>query len=182
MIYVLEGPDGVGKTTLAKKIKEIYGKKVFYMHLRVHKNMRLWHTASARLAIKKQKEGRLIIIDRHWPSEQCYSYIFRRGPSYDPIDIYHWLKKAGTKYIWCLPSKLDQIRENHINNRQIRHEEYYNIDKVIDLYFNHWFGLKTKNYSFLGSLAPLYRRADFIRYDMSKHGNNMEKWLCTTLI
>ena len=182
MIYILEGPDGVGKTTLAKKIKEIEGKKVFYMHLRVHKNMRLWHTASARLAIKKHKEGRLDIIDRHWPSEQCYSYIFRRGPSYDPIDIYHWLKKAGTKYIWCLPSKLDQIRENHINNRQIRHEEYYNIDKVIDLYFNHWFGLKTKNCSFLASLAPLYRRPDFVRYDMSKYKNNIEEWVCTTLI
>ena len=182
MIYILEGPDGVGKTTLAKKIKDIEGKKVFYMHLRVHKNMRLWHTASARLAIKKHKEDRLVIIDRHWPSEQCYSYIFRRGPSYDPIDIYHWLKKAGTKYIWCLPSKIDQIRENHINNRQIRHEEYYNIDKVIDLYFNHWFGLKTKYCNFLASLAPLYRRPDFIRYDMLTHGKDIKKWISATLI
>ena len=29
MIIILEGPDGVGKTTLANEIKKIYGKEVF---------------------------------------------------------------------------------------------------------------------------------------------------------
>ena len=29
------------------------------MHLRVHKNMKLWHTASARYAIRKKLEGKL---------------------------------------------------------------------------------------------------------------------------
>ena len=71
MILILEGPDGVGKTTLANTFKKIYRKKVYYMHLRVHKNMKLWHTASARLARRKHNDGRLVIMDRHWPSEQC---------------------------------------------------------------------------------------------------------------
>ena len=68
MIVILEGPDGVGKTTLANQFKEIKEKKVFYMHLRVHKNMKLWHSASARLAFKKHKENKLVLLDRHWPS------------------------------------------------------------------------------------------------------------------
>ena len=51
----------------------------YYMHLRVRKNMKLWHTASARLARRKHNDGRLVIMDRHWPSEQCYSYIFRKS-------------------------------------------------------------------------------------------------------
>ena len=78
-ILIVEGPDGVGKTTLINHIKK-KNKNSFYMHLRVHKNMKLWHTASVRLAIKKQMQNRLVLIDRHWPSEQCYSYIRSNGP------------------------------------------------------------------------------------------------------
>ena len=182
MIVILEGPDGVGKTTLANQFKEIREKKVFYMHLRVHKNMKLWHSASARLAFKKHKENRLVLLDRHWPSEQCYSYIFRERPSYDPTDIYYYLKQLDTQYIWCLPSDLKQVKENHIANRKIRHEEYYDIEKVIDLYYAHWYGVKTKNSNFLSSLAPLMNRPDFIRYDMFTHGKDMKKWINEILI
>ena len=124
----------MGKTTLSIEIKKIYGIEVFYMHLRVHNDMKLWHTASARLARKKQNQEKLVILDRHWPSEQCYSYIFREGPSYDPTDLYYDLKEISTKYIWCLPSDLRKVKENHIKNRERRREEYYDIDKVINLY------------------------------------------------
>jgi len=182
MIIILEGPDGVGKTTLSNEIKKIYGKEVFYMHLRVHNDMKLWHTASARLAVKKQAEDKIVLLDRHWPSEQCYSYIFREGPSYDPTELYYDLKELGTKYVWCLPSDVKKVKENHISNRKIRHEEYYDIEKVIDLYYAHWYGVKTKNSNFLSSLAPLMNRPDFIRYDMFTHGKDMKKWINEILI
>ena len=182
MIIILEGPDGVGKTTLANTFKEIYKKKVYYMHLRVHKNMKLWHTASARLAIRKHNGGRLVMMDRHWPSEQWYSYIFREGPSYDPTDLYYDLKEISTKYIWCLPSDLRKVKENHIKNRERRREEYHDIDKVIDLYHAHWYGITTGKRDFLGFLSPLMNRPDFIRYDMFTHGKDKEKWIKEILI
>ena len=77
-ILVVEGPDGVGKTTLINRIKERY-KDNFYMHLRVHKNMKLWHTATTRMAIKKQMRGKLVLLDRHCNCEQFYSYIRGKG-------------------------------------------------------------------------------------------------------
>ena len=61
-IIILEGPDGVGKTTLAKKFKELYSES-YYIHLRVHKNMELWHTAAARLAVKMKEKGKLSIFN-----------------------------------------------------------------------------------------------------------------------
>ena len=116
-IVIFEGPDGVGKTTLIKHIKEQYGKDAYYMHLRVHKDMKLWHTASARLAISKKQDGKLVLLDRHWPSEQFYSHIYREGPSYDPEEIYRRLKLEGALYVWCLPSDIEQVKQNHRINR-----------------------------------------------------------------
>jgi len=151
-ILIVEGPDGVGKTTLINYIKEKH-KNSFYMHLRVHKNMKLWHTASVRLAIKKQMQNKLVLIDRHWPSEQCYSYIRSSGPSYNP----------------------KKFKENHRINREQRHEEYHDIDNVIDDYYFSWFG-KCKRNNFLRTLSPLRDRNDFIRYDMFKDGHKLDQF------
>jgi thymidylate kinase len=173
-ILIVEGPDGVGKTTLINYIKDRY-KNSFYMHLRVHKNMKLWHTASVRLAIKKQMQNKLVLIDRHWPSEQCYSYIRSSGPSYNPKKLYNILKDRGAKYVWCIPEDTARVKENHRINREQRHEEYHDIDNVIDDYYFSWFG-KCKRNNFLRTLSPLRDRNDFIRYDMFKDGHKLDQF------
>ena len=173
-ILIFEGPDGVGKTTLINHIKKKF-KNSYYMHLRVHKNMKLWHTASARLAIRKQLEGKLVLIDRHWPSEQFYSYIRSNGPSYNPGFLYNRLKERGAQYIWCIPEDTARVKENHRLNKTLRHEEYDNIDSVIDDYYFSWFG-KCKRNVFIKNLSPLRERKDFIRYDMFKDGYKLDQF------
>jgi thymidylate kinase len=172
-IIIFEGPDGVGKTTLINHFRKEF-KNSYYMHLRVHKDMKLWHTASMRLAIKKKNKGKLVLIDRHWPSEQCYSYIYRDGPSYDARFIYDKLKTEGTLYVWCSPENTDKVKANHRINREEREEEYYDIDKVVELYDNYWHGFEDRE-NVLWELSPLKLRNDFIRYDMLKEGDNLEK-------
>ena len=173
-IIIFDGPDGVGKTTLINHIKKMYNNS-YYMHLRVHKNMKLWHTASARLAIKKRLEGKLVLLDRHWPSEQCYSYIYRSGPSYNPKEIYQTLQNQGTLYVWCIPEDTQKVKENHRINRVKRHEEYFDIDSVVNYYYQHWFG-KPKRTNFLSDLSPLRERENFIRYDMFKDGHKLDEF------
>jgi len=174
-IIIFEGPDGVGKTTLINHFKKEF-KNSYYMHLRVHKDMKLWHTASMRLAIKKKQEGKLVLIDRHWPSEQCYSYIRTDGPSYDPSFLYKKLKERKALYIWCIPEDKERVKENHRINRELRHEEYHDIDNVIDDYYFSWFG-KCKRNNFLTKLSPLKERDDFIRYDLFKDGHKMDAFI-----
>ena len=173
-IIIFEGPDGVGKTTLINYIRKKYDNS-YYMHLRVHKNMKLWHTASARLAIRKRLEGYIVLLDRHWPSEQFYSYIRSNGPSYNPRLLYNRLKDQGTKYVWCIPEDIARVKENHRINKELRHEEYDNIDSVIDDYYFSWFG-KPKRQVFLRNLSPLRERKDFIRYDMFKDGHKLDEF------
>ena len=172
-IIIFEGPDGVGKTTLINYIKEEFGKDAYYMHLRVHKNMKLWHKASARHAIKMKNRGKLVLIDRHWPSEQCYSYIYRNGPSYNATPIYEMLQKERPLYVWCCPEDVSRVKENHRINKEKRHEEYDNIDKVVDFYYQHWFGKPGRN-NFLSKLSPLRERDNFIRYDRFKDGHKLD--------
>ena len=133
-IIIFDGPDGVGKTTLINHIKKA-NPNAYYMHLRVHKNMKLWHLATARLASRKKAEGKLVLLDRHWPSEQCYSYIYRSGPSYNPKKIYEFLRNRGALYVWCIPEDTQRVKDNHKINRENRHEEYHDIDKVVDYYY-----------------------------------------------
>jgi hypothetical protein len=136
--------------------------------------MKLWHTASARLAMKMKNKGKLVLVDRHWPSEQCYSYIYRNGPSYDASKVYELLHKERPLYVWCCPEDISRVKENHRVNQTIRHEEYSNIDEVVNLYYKHWFG-RPNNNSYLSKISPLRERDNFIRYDMFKDGHRLDE-------
>jgi hypothetical protein len=112
---------------------------------------------------------------RHWPSEQFYSYIRSNGPSYNPGFLYNRLKERNAKYIWCIPEDTARVKENHRLNKTLRHEEYDNIDSVIDDYYFSWFG-KCKRNVFIKNLSPLRERKDFIRYDLFKDGYKLDEF------
>ena len=86
----------------------------------------------AQSRIWKKNQGKLVLLDRHWPSEQCYSYIYRSGPSYNPKKIYEFLRNRGALYVWCIPEDTQRVKDNHRINREKRHEEYHDIDDVVN--------------------------------------------------
>ena len=53
IILIFEGPDGVGKTTLINHIRKKYDNS-YYMHLRVHKNMKLMAYSECKISNKKK--------------------------------------------------------------------------------------------------------------------------------
>ena len=76
-IIVLDGPDAVGKTTLANKIVEMYP-NTKYLHLTYRFKDKIfdYHTAAIRLASKWAKTHN-VIIDRWWPTEAWYATVYR---------------------------------------------------------------------------------------------------------
>ena len=139
-IIVLDGPDAVGKTTLAKKIQEKVP-NTRYLHLTYRWKDKIfdYHTAAIHLAAKWSKLSN-VIIDRWWPSEACYATTYRRTSAWplqgrfcDRVALKH-----GVVYINCLPDH--NTIERHKLMKEMRVEMYDNIDKLCDLYTDLYYG------------------------------------------
>ena len=101
--------------------------------------------------------------------------INRLVSGYNPKKIYETLHNQGALYVWCIPEDTQRVKDNHKINREKRHEEYHDIDNVVDYYYQHWFG-KPKRSNFLSDLSPLRERNNFIRYDMFKDGHKLNEF------
>jgi|TARA_R100001510_G_scaffold47358_1_gene44656 thymidylate kinase len=170
-IIIIEGADCTGKTTLAKYLCDKF--KARYMHLRIHKKMEIWHTATVRRAIRLAKKE-LVVIDRHWPSEETYAYERADGPEYNPKELYKKLKEANTLYVWCAPEDSSKVINMHKNKKLERHEEYSDISKVVERYRRSWYGNNNEHKNFLSSLGMLKEKSNFIRYDVFKEGSMID--------
>ncbi len=83
--FIIEGPDGQGKTTLAKKLaKQLNGMYFHFDELPHWKNgiARLYYDAIMIAA----SGGANVVIDRAWQSEEVYSAIFNRTPRVSRVE------------------------------------------------------------------------------------------------
>ena len=141
-IIVLDGPDAVGKTTLAKAIIEKYPKtKYFHLGYRYKDRMFDYHTAAIRVAGKAAVTHN-VILDRWWPSEGCYASIYRGGSAW-PLQG-RFLERAGLKYgavyVMCLPDENTAKRFKKM--KEERTEMYEDIKEVSELYTKFYNGDK----------------------------------------
>tara|TARA_R100000234_G_scaffold46829_1_gene28001 strand:- start:21412 stop:22410 length:999 start_codon:yes stop_codon:yes gene_type:complete len=140
-IIVLDGPDAVGKTTLAKAFSKRYS-NVKYLHLkhRWKNNMFDYHTAAFRLAKRWSYEGNIVIIDRWWMSEACYASVYRGGSAWPLQGRFHERLGLtyGVVYVLCLPDETTLDRFEKLKKE--RHEQYDDIQKVCDMYNKLYYG------------------------------------------
>ena len=144
-IIVLEGPDAVGKTTLAKAFNEHSKDPVKYLHLSYRWKDKIfdYHTAAMKLASRWAYNGYNVLIDRWWPSEACYATVYRNGSPWPLQGRMHdrVMLKYGGHYVYCLPDE-DTIKR--FEKLKTQREEYAdNIDKVCQMYKDLYFGNRT---------------------------------------
>jgi thymidylate kinase len=129
MIYVLEGPDGCGKTTLAHDLIKRYGGK--YWHCGVVPNIYQLHHGIVERCKDEPEVNHF--IDRLYLSESIYSALFRNGESYDTE---HFATTFEHKTIFCLvPEK--EYYEHHKKNAD-REMYHHHLDDIRDLYIEHF--------------------------------------------
>lgn len=108
-IFVLEGPDNSGKSTLANVLAAKCGGKIIHSTYRWKDKMYLFHLSQFRRALKHAQE-RPVILDRWWPSEIAYANTYRDGPS-DDYDLDHFTrlgKQYFVSYTYCFPTRWEQ--------------------------------------------------------------------------
>lgn len=103
-LILLEGPDGVGKTTLAKAIVEKYDGHYMHMTYRWKNKMFTYHAAGLNRAAKLSRE-KLVVLDRQWMSEEAYAQIYRGGSLIPHAGRMHQrvLNKLAAVTVVCLP-------------------------------------------------------------------------------
>lgn len=126
-IYILEGPDGTGKSTLAEELQR--ETKGHLMHLTFNKywDMQAYYMAAYNAAIELSNYQD-VIIDRWIPSEIVYGSVFRKGPSFKTSNIPEF---DNAKYIYCWNEK---AVENHLKNKEVRKEMFDDMTDVVNTF------------------------------------------------
>jgi hypothetical protein len=184
MLIILEGPDGSGKTTLARRIQETCGASYLHCTCRYLDRMFTYHTAILLHALLLiNKTGKPCIIDRWWPSEYIYGATYRGGtkfPHYGRL-FDRILLTFGGVYVWCLPSDLKRYVEKFKELVDSGREKFTDVTKMTEVYQRYhdtWYGYHThKGGSYLNKKYDGYLDAWFenggarnqchvVKYDM----------------
>lgn len=165
-IIILEGPDASGKTTLQQYLVDHYGAIAIHLTYndKVAPRMFDYQTEEMIKAIELSKDH-LVVVDRHWISEQVYAKVFRGGspwPMMGRMMDRVWRKHAAI-YILCLPFSLTDGVTRHRNNLDQTHP--YSDEKFMEL---------------LGEYADFasdfQMRKDVLTYSIEAHGDSLDHY------
>lgn len=133
MIYILEGPDGGGKTTLAEKFSAMTRLKI--THFSYPKD----EDEKARMFIMYKDLLKYVnnaIIDRCWYSDMCYGPVMRGAATITYPQMYELERMAannGAMVIYCTDSKTALwTRATHRGENYMTSREKFNA--VCDAY------------------------------------------------
>ena len=157
-VIVLEGCDGTGKTTLARKL--VAEHDGVYIHNRYHKDVWPFFMATLRWA-QRASHDRLVVVDRHWVSECVYARAYRGGSAlpWDVRALARVWARLGALNVLCLPP-LELVIQNHDKLKNERVEMYDKVNKVALLYQQLWDGHAVAWR--LPSEPPVYIEQDYV--------------------
>lgn len=180
-IIVVDGPDAVGKTSLARAIcSRTNG---YYIHLtyRMKDQMFLYQSAALRFAAKKS-QSQLVVIDRHWPSEATYGQVYRTGSSHPLMGrmMDRVLLKHSALYVLCIPTSRDpmEVARRHAEMKGQRVEMYDGgMEKIAQKYIDLYYGKEPPSEgwehddynTWLMAQGGMRKRLDTLVYDMSHY-------------
>ena len=124
-IIVLEGADGTGKTTLAQHLVDKHG--AYYKHLGLvpKEKMLEYQTVALEEAVERSRES-LVVLDRHWISDQIYGRVYRGEGSfsYAARGMDRVIQAYGGVYVMAVPTSTGSVIDRHRKLKAERYEEY----------------------------------------------------------
>jgi len=126
MIYVIEGPDGTGKSTLAAAIAKKVNGQVLHLTYKQTKSSERYHIIFMQAAQDLDDIGIPVILDRWVPSERVYGNVFRKGERFNTDKV---IKAYGNGVVWIY-CRNDNAVENHLRNKSLRSEMFDSMGKI----------------------------------------------------
>jgi hypothetical protein len=151
-IIVLEGPDGVGKTSLGQALVKNLGARYIHLTYRHKDKMDLYHYAAIRCCAHLA-QTQPVILDRWWISEILYAEAYRGGSPFIKRHflLEHIANKMGVTYVACLPEDRQRYLDHYMEVKasrsavELSRDPPEGVEKVYDLYvdfYKTYLGLK----------------------------------------
>lgn len=189
-IIILDGADGTGKTTLAKKLCDKIANSS-YVHLSKPHPGHAWdeHKIAIINAIKAYRSGKFVVIDRHFLSEAIYGKIYRNGSEY-PFAARHvdrLLYRFGAMRV-ITTAPVNYVIETHKKLVAEREEMYTDrMGEIAQLYIDIWnggdqsyieaSGAETKGYmEQLIASGGVGDKIGWTNYDVTTDGTRLDKY------
>lgn len=180
-LIVLEGPDGGGKTTLAKTLCRMFKGRYLHATYRYKDNMFLYHTAILKHAVDHSVK-QLVILDRSWPSESVYADIYRKGSLWPHMGrmMDRVIRKHAGIYVICQARTAGLHMGRFIDLAKKRREMYepdQRMEDVWSLYNAMWSGAPfiTPGGSYYDDILAsggMMNRSDSLRYSIEVEGES----------
>ena len=138
-VFILEGPDGSGKSTLGKKLSDAYG--IDYTHLTYYKDEEMMRTQFYEVIRRVNTEKRGLVVDRFVLSNLVYGIVFHNCKFVDGWKMFldalcrDWLK--GKEIVICLPYDKQAYLDHFKKMTEEREEMYSSVEdmgKVYDVF------------------------------------------------
>lgn len=136
-LFILEGPDCVGKTTLARRLA--YRLNGVYWHMtctRLLAPAMTDYQLNAVANARQNLEHRPVVLDRLWPSEHCYGKVLRPETMIDVQPIRDAVLPLDPVYIFCE----DMIGAEHAADRHAQNLDEahpYKREQYLAIYRNY---------------------------------------------
>lgn len=185
-LVILDGPDAVGKTTLANKILD--GDDGGYVHLTYDSSWsdpdrELWKLQYFSLikAAIRLGQGKTTVIDRHWMSEQIYARVYRGGSNLN-AECRQWdrvIQRLCGVYVICAPDAESATARHRMMHGQ-RAEMYSPTPQIFEVaqgFRKLYFGANISGCDYAGWLTTtggMSDREDALLYDVDKHGDDLD--------
>ena len=127
-LFVVEGPDGAGKTTLIKQLSEAlsWNTEVIHHGPYLDKNdVQLRNIYLNSFVRDIEERNHNVILDRSWVSEVMYGTVVRDGSRINNANITMFeahMRRLGGSYIMCMPP-VETCLDNYRARKEIEYLE-----------------------------------------------------------